>query len=138
MHPSTVDRAGRTVRRRRFGAAAALVALQQVQERTPVVFITLDSERDTPGVMTDWLAHFDSGLATPFVGLTGAPGQVTAVAESVGVSLSPPQVAPDGTVTIQHGVQTLASIDGSAGLVWTSGTTSDDYRAYLQRLVDGA
>jgi protein SCO1/2 len=118
------------------------IALQQapepVQEQTQVVFITSDPERDAPAVMADWLAHFDSGLATPFVGLTAAPEQVTAVAGSMGVSLSAPQVAPDGTVTVQHGAQTLAFVDGRAGLVWTSGTTSEDYRADLERLVDGA
>ncbi|MDK3256337.1 SCO family protein [Blastococcus capsensis] len=108
---------------------------EQVQERSQVVFITSDPERDTPAVLTDWLDHFDSGLATPFVGLTAAPEQVTAVAESMGVSLSPPQVGPDGTVTVQHGAQTLAFVDGRAGLVWTSGSTSEDYRVDLARLV---
>ncbi|WP_170182479.1 SCO family protein [Blastococcus colisei] len=113
-------------------------APERVQERTQVVFITSDPERDTPAVLADWLAHFDTGLAAPFVGLTASPGQVTAVAESMGVSLAPPQVAPDGTVTVQHGVQTLAFVDGRAGLVWTSGSTPDDYRADLERLVDDA
>ena len=117
------------------------IALQQapepVQERAQVVFITSDPERDTPAVMSDWLAHFDSGLATPFVGLTASPEQITSVAQSMGVALDPPQVAPDGTVTVQHGAQTLAFVDGRADLVWTSGTTPADYRADLQRLADG-
>lgn len=117
------------------------IALQQapqsVQERTQVVFITSDPERDTPAVLSDWLAHFDGGLATPFVGLTGTVEQIMAVSGSMGVPLEPPTVAPDGTVTVQHGAQTLPFVGGRAELAWLSETTPDDYRADLQRLADG-
>lgn len=117
------------------------IALQQapqsVQERTQVVFITSDPERDTPAVLSDWLGNFDRGLPTPFVGLTGTVEQIMAVSGSMGVPLEPPQVAPDGTVTVQHGAQTLPFVDGRAELAWLSESTPDDYRADLQRLVDG-
>lgn len=117
------------------------IALQQapqsVQERTQVVFITSDPERDTPAVLADWLGNFDRGLPTPFVGLTGTVEQIMAVSESMSVPLDPPQVAPDGTVTVQHGAQTLPFVDGRAELAWLSQTTPDDYRSDLELLVHG-
>ena len=102
---------------------------EQAVNRTPAA--------DTPAVLSDWLANFDRGLATPFVGLTGTVEQIMAVSGSMGVPLEPPQVAPDGTVAVQHGAQTLPFVGGRAELAWLSETAPDDYRADLQRLVDG-
>ena len=57
-------------------ATALRQAPDDVQKQTQVVFVTSDPERDTVPVMSAWLAHFDSGLPTPFVGLTGSLDQV--------------------------------------------------------------
>ena len=85
--------------------------------------------------MSSWLALFDSGLPVPFVGLTASWQQVSAVAESIGVSMSPPVVAANGSVTVDHSAQTYAFVDGKAGLVWTAATAPDDYLQDLKKLV---
>lgn len=99
-----------------------------MQVHTQVVFVTSDPERDTPPVMKAWLANFDTGLAiTPFVGLTASLAQIDAVATSVGVPLSPPTQEADGTISVQHGAQTLAFVDGQARVLWLAGTAVGDY-----------
>lgn len=105
-----------------------------LQRKVQVVFITADPARDTAPVMRAWLAHFDYGLATPFVGLTASQDQIDTVAKTMGVPLSPPVVAANGTVTVDHGAQTLPFVDGQAKLVWLASTTPDDYLHDLQKL----
>ncbi len=114
------------------------VALRQIptveRYHTQVVFVTSDPARDTTPVMTAWLNHFDSGLPVPFVGLTAAISQIDKVATSVGVPLSPPVKNPDGSITVQHGAQTLAFIKGKADLLWTAGTTPQQYAHDIMQL----
>jgi len=109
----------------------------QVQARTQVVFVTSDPARDTPTVMKAWLAHFDSGLIHHFIGLTAAITQIDAVAKSVGVPLSPPVRAPDGTITVEHGAQTLAFVDSAARVLWTADTPVPDYAHDIEQLAAG-
>ncbi|HEV7186659.1 MAG TPA: SCO family protein [Blastococcus sp.] len=106
-----------------------------LQRKVQVVFITSDPARDTAPVMSAWLAHFDYGLPTPFIGLTASQNQIDAVAKTMGVPLSPPVVAANGTVTVNHGAQTLPFVDGQARLVWLASTAPDDYLHDLQKLV---
>ena len=105
-----------------------------VQRSTQVVFVTADPARDTPPVMKAWLRNFDSGVALPFIGLTGPVTQIDNVAKSVGIALEPPVKQPNGSITVQHGAETLAFIDGEASLVWTSDTPVTDYAADIRRL----
>ena len=116
------------------------IALRQLpsltQAHTQVVFVTSDPARDTTAVMKTWLANFDSGLLLPFVGLTASIKQIDSVAKSVGVPLSPPVVAKNGSVSVEHGAQTLAFVDGKASVLWLAGTTSADYAHDIGRLVD--
>lgn len=109
-----------------------------VQSRTQVVFITSDPARDTPPVMKSWLSNFDPGLPHRFVGLTGTVTQIDTLAKSVGVPLFPPVTEPNGTITVQHGAQTLAFVDGQARVLWTADTPVGDYAhdisALAQRL----
>jgi protein SCO1/2 len=108
----------------------------QVQAHTQVVFVTSDPARDSPAVLKQWLANFDTGLALPFVGLTATTGQIDALARSVGVPLSPAVVGSDGTVSVEHGTQTLAFLDGRAPLTWLYGTQVADYAHDIGRLAE--
>jgi protein SCO1/2 len=116
------------------------LALRQLpsltQAHTQVVFVTSDPARDTTAVLKTWLANFDSGLLLPFVGLTASIKQIDSVAKSVGVPLSPPVVEKNGSVSVEHGAQTLAFVDGKASVLWLAGTTSADYAHDIGRLVD--
>jgi protein SCO1/2 len=63
-------------------------------EHVVPLFITVDPERDTPAVLADYLANFDSRI----VGLTGSPEQIDAAAKAYRVYYSKAENgdAPDG------------------------------------------
>ena len=105
-----------------------------IQARTQVVFITSDPARDTPDVMKAWLANFDPGLLLRFVGLTAPIKQIDSVASSVGVPLEPPVTEPDGTISVEHGAQTLAFVNDKASVLWLAGTTPADYAHDIVKL----
>jgi len=107
-----------------------------VQARTQVVFITSDPARDTVPALRAWLGHFDVGLSRPFLGLTAAQHIIQRVADSVGVPLRPAVTNPDGSVTVEHGTQMLAFVNGRAPLVWLSGAGVDDYSHDIRLLLD--
>ncbi|WP_375498386.1 SCO family protein [uncultured Jatrophihabitans sp.] len=109
----------------------------QTQARTQVVFVTSDPARDTTSVEKQWLANFDSGLTRPFVGLTASLSEIDAVAKSVGVPLSPPVKEPDGSITVEHGAQTLAFTADKAHVVWLAGTSQGDYAHDIAALDPG-
>jgi protein SCO1 len=58
--------------------AESLDALGPDAARVQPLFITIDPERDTPPVMKQYVAAFDSRI----VGLTGTPQQIAAVAKA--------------------------------------------------------
>jgi protein SCO1/2 len=99
----------------------------QEQFHTQVVFVTSDPARDTPPVLKSWLSNFDTGLPVRFLGLTASISQIDQVAKSLGVPLSPPVKNPDGSITVEHGAQTLAFLHDKASLLWLAGTTSTQY-----------
>ncbi|MBN9619598.1 MAG: SCO family protein, partial [Actinobacteria bacterium] len=99
-------------------------------------FVTSDPVRDTPPVMKAWLDNFDSGLPLPFVGLTASLSQIDRIATSVGVPLSPPVTNPNGSITVEHGAQSMAFRDGKANLLWLAGTSVSDYSHDIDRLFE--
>jgi len=107
------------------------------QDRVQVVFVTSDPARDSPAVMTAWLAHFDGGLPRPFVGLTASPTRIDGVARSLHILIAPPVRHRNGTVTVDHGAETIAFLDGRAQVLWSSSTPAADYAADLRRLLVG-
>lgn len=113
-----------------------LTALDQAH--TQVVFVTSDPARDTPAVMRGWLRNFDRSLVRPFIGLTASNARIDAVAKSVGVSISPPVHQPNGTITVQHGAETLAFLHGRASVLWSAGTTPSDYQHDISVLLTKA
>jgi protein SCO1/2 len=118
------------------------IALRSLPAKTAddvqVVFVTSDPRRDTPPVMKTWLAHFDTGLVHPFVGLETNQAAVDAYGEKVGIGLQPPTINKDGTEDVVHGAETLAfSADGEAHVVWSPGTTPKQYAADLTKIVAG-
>jgi len=66
-------------------------------DRVQVLFITVDSERDTPDILRQYVTAFDAR----FVGLTGTPEQIRAAAASFKVSYA--KVAREGNdYTMDH------------------------------------
>lgn len=111
-----------------------------VSENVQVVFITSDPARDTPAVMSRWLANFDHGLPRPFIGLRNSVAAVDAYAAQVGVPLEPPKTRKDGSIDVTHGTQVIAfsPTTHTADYVWLSGTTAQQYAADIAKLESGA
>ena len=75
----------------------ALRALGSAAQDIQPVFITIDPERDTP-LLADYLAAFHPG----FVGLTGSPDEIRAVAHSYKAFYARVPDAPGGDYSIDH------------------------------------
>ena len=105
------------------------------QQRVQVVFVTSDPERDTVPVMRAWLANFDGGLARRFVGLAETARQIDAVAGTLHILIAPPVRLKNGTVTVEHGAETIAFVDHRAQVLWSSGTSARQYATDLNRLL---
>lgn len=108
-----------------------------VAKDVQVVFITSDPARDTPAKIKAWLDHFDSGLASPFVGLRTTVAMVDAYGQKLGIALEPPVTEKDGIVEVTHGAQTLAfaPATGKADYVFLPGTTAQQYAHDIKHLV---
>ena len=79
-----------------------LAALARVRKQTAiaglqVLFITVDPERDTPTVLASYLRHFDP----TFLGLTGAPGEISRLAATLGIGISRVNL-PGGGYDFEH------------------------------------
>ncbi|AWZ05817.1 MULTISPECIES: SCO family protein [unclassified Streptomyces] len=97
---------------------------QEIRDNTQVVFVTTDPERDTPAALDKWLDAFSPS----FIGLSGNLEQVKKAAIGVGIAIEDPKKHHDGSVTSDHGAQVLAfTPDGEGRVVYTSGTTVDDF-----------
>jgi protein SCO1 len=118
------------------GGLRGLSAAQQ--DQVQVVFVTSDPDRDTPPVMRAWLANFDGGLRRPFVGLTSSSQKIDSVAKSLHILIAPPVTHKNGTITVDHGAETIAFRDGRAQVLWSSGTASADFASDLQTLLSGS
>ncbi|MEV6103271.1 SCO family protein [Streptomyces sp. NPDC051940] len=105
------------------------------QDRLRVVFVTTDPEHDTPQRLGEWLASQDKD----FIGLTGDFAAIQAAGQSLGVMVEKATVDKDGTITADHGAQVLAFSpkDDKAHVIYTAGTTADDYAKDLPVLVQG-
>lgn len=81
--------------RKKLGAAA---------ERVQVIFVTVDPERDTPGLLRRYLAAFDSS----FIGASGTPQQLARVRQDYGITVT--------DKTMAKGSKTAYSLGHSSSL----------------------
>lgn len=103
------------------------------QQKLRVVFVSTDPARDTPQRLGAWLAAQDKD----FVGLTGDFTTIQQAARSVGVGIDKPVTEKDGSVTVTHGAEVLAfwPKDDKGHVLYMSGTTADEFAAYLPKLL---
>ncbi len=114
--------------------AAALRGLPDDQRsRVKVVMYSTDPVRDTSDRLRAFLDQFDP----TFIGVTGDEQQIIAAINAMGIDVQPPVVEPDGDVSVEHGAQVLAFSPptNTATLLWTSGTTVDEYEQDLTKLL---
>lgn len=103
-----------------LGCLATVLDLPGAQaDQVAPLFITVDPERDTPGVMADYVAHFHPRLA----GLTGSLAQVAEAAQSYKVYHMHMEdaAAPDGHRTAHAGHLYLLRPDGRFEAVFLEG-----------------
>ena len=62
------------------------------------LFITVDPERDTPGIMADYVSSFDKRI----VGLSGTPEQIAEAERTFRVYARKGEVKPDGSYSMDH------------------------------------
>jgi len=76
----------------------ATAALGDRADEVQVVMVTVDPQRDTPEVLRDYLAHFDSS----FIGLTGTAEEVLAAASPLGIYISAHEGTPTSGYLVDH------------------------------------
>jgi protein SCO1/2 len=115
--------------------AAALHRLgPAIAREVTTVFVTVDSVRDTPQRLRQWLDQFDSG----FVGLTGSLPRVNAIQAATHLlAVSRPEPDGHGAYEMGHSALVLAfTPDDSAHLAFPPDVTQEAWITDLRRLVE--
>ena len=97
-----------------------------------VVFVTTDPARDTPAALGEWLSHFDSDLATRFVGLTGGQPAIDQAQLSTGVPLA------EDAGKLHSSLLLLYGKDDEAHVAFDAGNTAKDIAADLRTVTEAA
>jgi protein SCO1/2 len=105
-----------------------------LRRQVRVVFVTVDSARDTPQRLRQWLDQFDS----TFVGLTGGLERVNAIQTGTHIlAASHPEPDGHGGYAMGHSAAVLAfTRDDTAHMAFPSDVTQDGWVADLRRLVE--
>ena len=78
-------------------------------EQPGVALVSVDPARDTPPVLERYVSHFDPS----FTGLTGAPGQLDALARDLGVAVIVGPEDADGNYSVDHSAAVFLVDPGS-------------------------
>jgi cytochrome oxidase Cu insertion factor (SCO1/SenC/PrrC family) len=119
--------------------AAALRELPAaVRDEIRVVWVSVDPERDTLPVIDTWLANFDRGLDSDFIGLRpNDDGVAHHVQWLMHVNPATKEETGHDDYAMSHAAyQLLFFPDGKARLAYPFGMTADQFRADLTALVE--
>ncbi|GAB4418288.1 MAG: SCO family protein [Anaerolineae bacterium] len=111
----------------------ALSGLQQGRERVQVIFISVDPERDTPDVLSRYLAAFDPS----FIGRTDAFEKIKEVMKPYG-AFAEKETAADSTAgyLVSHSARLyLVTADQNLLLMYPFGFKAEDLRSDLAYLL---
>jgi protein SCO1/2 len=104
--------------------------LGPLASRVKLLFISLDSERDTPGLLKDYVAAFDP----EFIGLTGSNVEINDAAASFSVQFAKVPIGKGYTIDHSTGIYVLDQ-SGHVRLVGTLQTSVDDWVHDLRLLL---
>lgn len=122
--PSTMERFGQALQR--LGPADAA--------RVQVLFVTLDPERDTREVLAKYVPFFQPS----FLGLTGTPDEIAAMAKEFRVYFSKRPASGGGEYSLDHWAGAYAfDAAGRLRLYLAPELTADAVAADLRRLLAG-
>lgn len=102
-------------------------------QKTQVIMISVDPDRDTPEKLAEYVTHFDPS----FIGVTGSEDEVAEVATQFGIFYE----KHEGTVATGYLIDHTASVvvidpEGHLRLVYPFGTPAADIAADLSHLVN--
>jgi protein SCO1/2 len=110
----------------------ALTSLGRSAARVQVMMVTVDPERDTPARLATYMPHFNPA----FLGLTGTPREVAAVAAKYGIYFKKTEETGRGDYLVDH--TSMVIVIDSAGrvrLLFPFGTTVEDMTSDLVHLL---
>lgn len=103
-------------------------------ERLQVVFVTLDPERDTPALIAEYMAQFDSG----FLGLRGDKAATEATAKEFKVFYTRQPAGTAGAYTLDHTAGSYVfDPQGRLRLYVRHGAAAADIAADIELLLSG-
>ena len=110
--------------------AVVMDGLGSAADKVQPIFITIDPERDTPGILAEYVPLFDAGI----LGLTGTPEQIAETSTTFPIFFERIEeaAAPDG-YTMGH-TSHLFLFDPEAGFAdsWPYGTPAEEILADLK------
>jgi protein SCO1/2 len=92
----------------------------------PVLFVTVDPERDTPAVLRDYVSNFDHRI----IGLSGSSAQIAEVAAAYKVFYERITTS-DGAYAMNH--TALVFLMGRGGELKSAISYDEDYATYLKK-----
>jgi protein SCO1/2 len=119
---------------------ATLAALSDAMERldpgereqVQVLMISVDPERDTPELLSKYLAHFDPS----FLGLTGTVSEIATAAKSAGIYYQKREGTVDTGYLVDHTATVVAlDKDGRIRLTYAFNTPGEEIAADLHQLL---
>ena len=113
--------------------AAVMEGLGGEAEKVQPIFITIDRERDSPMVLSQYVEQFEAGI----IGLTGTANQMAAISESFPIFFERNEEASaPGGYTMSH-TSNLFLFDPQAGYStsWPYGTSAEEILADLQERI---
>ena len=110
--------------------AVVMDGLGSAADKVQPIFMTIDPERDTPGILAEYVPLFDAGI----LGLTGTPEQIAETSTTFPIFFERIEeaAAPDG-YTMGH-TSHLFLFDPEAGFAdsWPYGTPAEEILADLK------
>lgn len=103
--------------------AGAMDILGEDAEKVQVIMISVDPERDTPELLGEYVAHFDSD----FLGVTGTPEEIAALATLYGIYYEKHEGTAASGYLVDH-TATVIVVDekGHLKLIFPFGTTAQE------------
>jgi protein SCO1 len=116
--------------------ASALIRLDdQDRERVDVVFVTTDPARDDARTLRTYLDRFDPS----FIGLTGDLETIIDIGKPLAVHVEQGERLPSGGYEVTHGTQVTAIDERDrVPILWTQGTSSEQFADDIHRLLEGS
>jgi protein SCO1/2 len=113
--------------------ARATELLDQDAQKTQVIMISVDPDRDTPEKLAEYVTYFDPS----FIGVTGSEDEIAAVATQYGIFYEKHEGTVDSGYLIDHTASVVVvDPDGYLRLVYPFGTPAEDIAEDLSHLVN--